>query len=97
MIIAENTLDSIKDVIDTDSCQSAINSLVPLLAQESESIEGSVISSEPSTSCQGLEPSLESLGIRKNGYTPSKVPETSSECILNIFYYVKIELCWSLK
>ncbi|GFY64636.1 transcription factor IIIB 90 kDa subunit [Trichonephila inaurata madagascariensis] len=64
MLIAENTLDSIKDVIGPDeSCLPSVDNLVPLLAEGSQSLSENTPSTEFEYSSKELRPTLESLGV----------------------------------
>ncbi|GFR12408.1 transcription factor IIIB 90 kDa subunit [Trichonephila clavata] len=64
MLIAENTLDSIKEVIGSDgSCLPTVDNFVPLLAEGSESLSESTPSTEFEYSSKELRPTLESLGV----------------------------------
>ncbi|KAF8772984.1 Transcription factor IIIB 90 kDa subunit like protein [Argiope bruennichi] len=61
MLIAENTLDSIKDVIGQD--ESEVNNLVPLLAQEGQFITDCVTVTDDEYNGKGLTPTLECIGL----------------------------------
>ncbi|GBN99518.1 hypothetical protein AVEN_236948-1 [Araneus ventricosus] len=61
MLIAANTLDSIKDVVGQDEAE--VNNLVPFLAQEAESVADCVTITDDECNGKGLNPSLECIGL----------------------------------
>ncbi|GFS29486.1 transcription factor IIIB 90 kDa subunit [Nephila pilipes] len=79
MLIAENTLDSIKEVIGVDEpCLPTVDNLAPLLAEGSESLSESAASTEFEYSRKELRPTLESLGVTDRNVSNEETCENSN-------------------
>ncbi|XP_042897282.1 transcription factor IIIB 90 kDa subunit [Parasteatoda tepidariorum] len=80
MLVAENTVDSLKDIIqENDSSETSIDNFAPIFMQESNIIEDSASSANDSGySSHIIEPSLADIGL-KGGSSKSSSQTTVSE------------------